>query len=60
MSDTEIKKLAREFIDSQKKILEEHGDSIVKSKYEEAVVSAEKIFRSIVTKPKSVAATARS
>ena len=53
MSDREIKKLARLYIDGQKKILEEHGDSIVRSKYKEAVASAEKTFRTIASKPKS-------
>lgn len=49
MSDAQIKKLAKTFIDEQKKILEEYGDGVVRSKYKDAVEGARKTFRMIST-----------
>ena len=60
MSEKELKKFARDFIHEQKRILEEHGDKVVRSKYNDAVTSAEKTFRSISSKPKAKAAQASS
>jgi hypothetical protein len=57
MTDTEVKKLARQFMNEQKEILEEHGDTVVRSKYKEAVLSAERTFRAIVS---GTAATAKT
>ncbi len=47
MSGNQIKQLAKNFIDDQKRILKEHGDGIVKSKYREAVDGARKTFETI-------------
>jgi hypothetical protein len=47
MSDARIKKLAKTFIEEQKRILEEYGDGVVRSKYKEAVEGARKTFRMI-------------
>lgn len=55
MSDQQIKKLARNYMNEQKKILKEHGDSVVQAKYGEAVASVEKIFRAIAKDAKSTA-----
>jgi hypothetical protein len=49
MSDAQIKKLARTFIEEQKKILEEYGDGVVRSKCADAVKGAQKTFRMIST-----------
>jgi len=48
----QAKKIARQFIDDQKKILEEFGDSAIASKYKDAVTAAEKTFRVLCSKPK--------
>ena len=50
MSSDDIKKLAQQFIDEQKRILEEHGDGVVRSKYKDAVASAQKTFEAISAK----------
>jgi|HubBroStandDraft_6_1064221.scaffolds.fasta_scaffold572400_1 hypothetical protein len=49
MSDAQIKKLARTFIEEQKRILEEYGDGVVRSKCKDAVEGAQKTFRMIST-----------
>ncbi len=49
MSSKQIKQLAKEFIDQQKRILEQHGDRIVRSKYRDAVDGARKTFEAIST-----------
>jgi hypothetical protein len=54
MSNAQIKILAKQFIDEQKRILEEHGDRVVRSKYKEAIVSAEKTFQKMSAKPASL------
>ncbi len=51
MSTEQIRKFARQFIDEQKKILEEHGDAIVRSKYKAAIRSAQRTFEEISAKP---------
>jgi hypothetical protein len=55
MSDQKVRKLARAYMNEQKKILKEYGDSVVQSKYNEAVVAVERIFREIANKPKASA-----
>jgi hypothetical protein len=57
MTDTQVKKLARRFMNEQKEILEEHGDKIVRSKYKEALLSAERTFRAIASGTASKAKT---
>jgi hypothetical protein len=47
MSEAEIKKLAKTFIEEQKKILEQHGDGIARGKYKEALAGAQKTFQMI-------------
>jgi len=49
MSNQQIKQLAKEFIDSQKRILEEHGDRVVRAKYKDAIADAQKTFQTIST-----------
>jgi hypothetical protein len=51
MSTNDAKKLAKDFIDAQKRILEEHGDTIVRSKYKDAVEGARKTFLAMSAKP---------
>jgi hypothetical protein len=53
MSNDQIKKLAKTFIEEQRRILEEHGDGVVRSKYNAAIASAQKTFASMTAKPKS-------
>jgi len=50
--ETQAKKIARQFISDQKRILEEFGDSAVSAKYKEAIASAEKTFQVLCSKPK--------
>jgi hypothetical protein len=60
MSDKKIRQLARRFMNEQKKILEEHGDRVVRGKYHQAVASAERTFREIASataKAKSASAS---
>ena len=47
MSGAQIKKIAKTFIEDQKRILEQHGDGIAKSKYKEAVAGAQRTFQMI-------------
>jgi hypothetical protein len=48
MSDAQIKKLARTFIEEQKRILEKYGDGAVRgAKYRDAVEGARKTFSMI-------------
>lgn len=54
MSNDQIRKIAKQFIEDQKRILEEHGDSVVRSKYKEAIASAQKTFAAISAKPVSL------
>jgi hypothetical protein len=51
MSKERAKKLARQFIEEQKRILEECGDGVVKSKCKDAVASVQEIFQAIASKP---------
>ncbi len=51
MSKNDVKKLAEQFIAEQKRILEEHGDTIVRSKYKDAIEGARKTFSAISAKP---------
>jgi urate oxidase len=49
----QVKKIAKDFIDSQKRILEEFGDSAVASKLKEETISAEKTFHNLCFKRKA-------
>ncbi|PYT64787.1 MAG: hypothetical protein DMG41_39150 [Acidobacteria bacterium] len=51
MSKEQAKKLAEEFIQSQERILEEYGDSVVKSKRKNAIASVQQIFQAITSRP---------
>ncbi len=53
MAPEQVKRLAREFIEGQKQILEEFGDSAIASKIKEEIESAEKTFQALLSKPKS-------
>lgn len=59
MSKTEARKLAEQFMKEQQRILEEHGDRVVKSRCKGAVASVQQIFEAIANKPslKAKAAT---
>jgi hypothetical protein len=50
MSKDQAKKLAERFIREQEQILEEYGDSVLKSKRKSAVESVQQIFREIASK----------
>lgn len=50
MSKEEAKKLAEKFMQEQERILEEYGDSVVKSKRRDAVASVEQIFQALGSK----------
>jgi hypothetical protein len=50
MSEKQAKKLATQFIEDQKRILEEYGDSVVKSKCKDAVASVQQLFQAIASK----------
>src|SRR5438067_2334946 len=50
MSKEQAKKLAEEFIQSQERILEEYGDSVVKSKRKNAIASVQQIFQAITSR----------
>lgn len=47
MSKNEAKELAKRYIQEQKKVLESHGDSVVRGKFKEAVNGAQKTFETI-------------
>ena len=47
MSSEQAKKLAKQFIDGQRQILEAHGDKMVRSKYRDAVAGAQRTFETI-------------
>ena len=49
MSEAQLKKLAKTFIEEQKKILKQHGDGVAKGKYKEALAGAQKTFQMIST-----------
>jgi hypothetical protein len=49
MSTDDTKKLAKQFIDDQKRILEQHGDRVVRSKYKDAIAGAQRTFEAIST-----------
>ena len=53
MSKAEAKKMAEKFIEEQKRILEQYGDGVVKSKCKEAVMSVQAVFQQIAAKPSS-------
>lgn len=53
MSKDQIKKFAKDFIEEQKRILEAHGDRVVRSKYNDAILSAQRTFEAISAKPKT-------
>jgi vacuolar-type H+-ATPase subunit E/Vma4 len=50
MSKDQAKKLAERFIKEQERILEEYGDSVLKSKRKSAVESVQQIFQEIASK----------
>jgi hypothetical protein len=52
MSDDRAKQRAQKFIEEQKRILVEHGDSVVQSKCKDAVSSVTKVFKAIGTTSK--------
>jgi hypothetical protein len=52
MSEQQVKQLAKTFIEEQKRILEEYGDGVVRSEYNDAVASAQRTFAAITAKPK--------
>jgi hypothetical protein len=54
VTSEQVKKLAREFMKDQKRILEEFGDSAVASKIKEETESAEKTFQGLISIPKSL------
>lgn len=47
MSSEQAKKLAKQFIEDQKQIIESHGDQVVRSKYRDAVEGAQRTFEAI-------------
>jgi hypothetical protein len=47
MSTDQVKKFAKQFIDDQKQILEAHGDSAVRSKYNDAIAGAQRTFETL-------------
>jgi vacuolar-type H+-ATPase subunit H len=51
MSKEEAKKLAEKFIQEQERIIEEYGDSVVKSKRKDAIASVQQIFEAIASRP---------
>ena len=53
MSKEQAKKLAEKFIQEQERILEEYGDSVVKSKRKAAIASVQQIFQAIASRPAS-------
>jgi hypothetical protein len=60
MSKHDAKELAKRFIDEQSRILESHGDSVVRSKYKDAVAGAQKTFEAISAKPATSEPTRKS
>jgi hypothetical protein len=54
MSKNEAKELAIKFIDEQRRILESHGDAVIRSKCKDAVSGAQKIFETLSSKPASI------
>lgn len=57
MSKNEVKKLAKKYIEDQKQILESHGDSVVRSKYKQALEGAQKTFEILTTSARSAGST---
>ncbi|HKM81920.1 MAG TPA: hypothetical protein VJY15_13285 [Candidatus Acidoferrum sp.] len=55
MSNERAKILAQKFMEEQKKILREYGDTVVESNCKEAVSSVTKVFKAIGTSPKQSA-----
>jgi predicted DNA repair protein MutK len=47
MSSEQARKLAKQFINEQKQILEAHGDRVVRSKYKDAIAGAERTFQAL-------------
>lgn len=47
MSKNEAKELAKKYIEEQRRILESHGDTVVRAKFREAVNGAQKTFEMI-------------
>jgi hypothetical protein len=52
MSSQQAKELAQKFIEEQKRILNKHGDTSVRTK--EAVTSAQKTFQNLSTAAKAI------
>ncbi len=59
MSTDQARKLAKQFIDDQKQILEAHGDSIVRSKYNDAVAGAQRTFETLCAASEKLKAARR-
>lgn len=49
MSKTEARELAKKYIEEQRRVLESHGDSALRSKVKEAVDGAQRTFEIIST-----------
>jgi hypothetical protein len=60
MSKEQARKLAEKFMAEQTKILEEYGDSVVKSKRKDAVASVQQIFQAIGSRPVNGKSTAQA
>jgi hypothetical protein len=56
MSVEETRKFAKQYMDEQRRILEQHGDKVVKSRYREAVNAAEQTF-SVLTRKAATCAS---
>jgi len=55
MSEERAKILAKKFVEEQKKILKEYGDTVVESNCKQAVSSVTKVFKAIGTSAKQSA-----
>ena len=61
MSSEQAKRLAKQFIEDQKQILEAHGDKVIRgAKYKDALAGAERTFQLISTASFKLAAAQKS
>jgi hypothetical protein len=60
MSTDQAKKMATQFINDQKQILEAHGDKVVQSKYKDAIAGAQRTFAAISSASVGLAAQAKT
>jgi hypothetical protein len=56
MSTDQAKKLAKQFIEDQKQILEAHGDKVVRSKCKDAIEGAQRTFEALSAASEKLAA----